>query len=236
MDSASLYPSYVALDQFIDVGRLCALDEYVRERLERRIASERDRAFYTGPFTLSSEEPTRPGSRMIYLSRSRLPDDYYDLDRAEVWERTEDASEFAELMSFIETLPFQATARMLIMYDPEGRAITAHRDHDSIDLCHEFIWFRTNQNKPFYMLDPESGVKAYVAGHSAWFDTANQFHGGDATGELAWSIRVDGHFANSLRALIPEAPANPASRPAKWAHQLGARSPGEGPRAQLAES
>jgi hypothetical protein len=28
-------------------------------------------------------------------------------------------------MEFIATLPFKATARMIIMYDPQGRAVTA---------------------------------------------------------------------------------------------------------------
>jgi hypothetical protein len=44
-----------------------------------------------------------------------------------------------------------------------------------------------------------------------------QYHGGDATGELAWSIRVDGRFTDAFRALMPAMPANPASRPALWA-------------------
>jgi hypothetical protein len=33
-------------------------------------------------------------------------------------------------MAFIETLPFKARGRMLIIYDQQGRAVTAHRDHD----------------------------------------------------------------------------------------------------------
>ena len=209
-----LYPSYVDLDPLIDVARLASLDLYVRERLERRLATERDLAFYTGPFVLDAAAPTVPGSRMVYLSRSDRPDDYYDLDDCERWSASEDAAEFAELMDFIATLPFAATARMLIMYDPDGRAVTAHRDHDSADLCHEFIWLRTNCDKPFYMLDPASGEKRYVAGHSAWFDTVNQYHGADATGDLAWSIRVDGRFSDDFRRMIPEAPGTSASRPA----------------------
>jgi hypothetical protein len=158
---------------------------------------------------------------MVYLAHSELPDDYYDLDRSEVWHASAEASEFEELMDFIDTLPFEATARMLIMYDPEGRAVTAHRDHDSLDKCHEFVWFRTNLTKPFYMLDPERGERRYVESHSAWFDTVNQYHGGDATGELAWSIRVDGRFTDAFRALMPPMPSNAASRPALWAAAQG---------------
>lgn len=216
---APRYPNYVDLDRMLDVERLRGLDGYVRERLERRLSDERDLAFYTGPFVLEDDAPTVPGSRMVYLSRSGRADDYYDLDACELWSPSEEADQFAELMDLIATLPFAATGRMLIMYDPAGSAITAHRDHDSPDICHEFIWFRTNCDKPFYMLNPETGEKCYVGGHSAWFDTVNQYHGADATGDLAWSIRVDGRFTEEFRSLIPTAPGKSASRPALWAAQ-----------------
>jgi hypothetical protein len=217
-------PSYVDFDAFLDVMRLKALDSYIRERLERRLAAERDLHFYTGPFILQADAPTLPGSRLVSLTEG--PDDYYDLDRTDLWQPSAEAAEFPELVEFIATLPFTATGRILIMYDPEGRAVTAHRDHDSTDLCHEFIWFRTNLDKPFYMLNPETGEKRYVAGHSAWFDTVNQYHGADSTGELCWSIRVDGRFDDRLRNLIPECTANRASRAARWAMAQSAAAPG----------
>ncbi|MDQ3478325.1 MAG: hypothetical protein M3438_04105 [Pseudomonadota bacterium] len=212
-----LYPSYVDLDSIIDVHRLRSLDGCIRERLQRRLAAERDLAFYTGPFVLDEQAPTLPGSRLVYLARSDRPDDYYDLNQCEHWSASKEAEEFPELMELIATLPFAATARMMIMYDPDGSAVTAHRDHVSTELCHEFIWMRTNRDKPFYVLDPESGEKRYIAGHSAWFDTVNQYHGADATGELAWSIRIDGRFTDEFRALMPTAAENPASRAALWA-------------------
>ncbi len=221
MTTQPLYPSYVDLDPMIDVERLRSLDGYVRERLERRLSAERDLAFYTGPFVLEADAPTLPGSRLVYLATSDKPDDYYDLDRCEHWRAGPDAEEFSELVDFIATLPFAATARMLIMYDPDGRAVTAHRDHDSIDLCHEFVWLRTNCAKPFFVLDPETGAKRYIAGHSAWFDTVNQYHGADATDELAWSIRVDGRFTDEFREMMPDASENPASRAALWASWRG---------------
>jgi hypothetical protein len=222
MAEPRLYPSYVDLDPFIDVARLKSLDAYVRERLERRLAAERDLAFYTGPFTLDAGAPTLPGSRIVYLSRSRRAEDYYDLNRSDLWQATAEADEFAELTAFLATLPFAATARMLILYDDGGRPVTAHRDHDSVDLCHEFVWLRTNFDKAFYMLDPRTGEKAYVAGHAAWFDTVNQYHGADAASGLTWSIRVDGRFSDDLRAMIPQAPGNPASRAALWARERAA--------------
>jgi len=212
------YPSYVDLDPFIDVARLRSLDLYIRERLQRRLERERDIRFCTGPFILGcGEAPTVPGSRMVYLTQSTEPEDYYDLDRTDLWRPTEEATEFAELMAFIETLPFKARGRMLIIYDEQGRAVTAHRDHDSADLCHEFLWFRTNLDKPFFMLNPDSGERRDVRSHAAWFDTVNQYHGADATGALAWSIRVDGVFTEALRSLIPYPAGNRAAAPALWA-------------------
>jgi hypothetical protein len=217
VDPRISYPSYKSFDEFIDVDWLKSLDGYVTERIEQRIAEEKDIQFYTGPFTMSEKAPVKPGSKMVYLSQPKGEDNYYDLDNPDAWEPAEGATEFSELMEFIATLPFKATARMLIMYDPEGRAVTAHRDHVSYDLCHEFIWFRTNLRKPFYMLNEQTEQKQYVESHSAWFDSVNQFHGGDETGELAISIRVDGVFSDDFRAQIPVPGSNAASTPSLWA-------------------
>jgi hypothetical protein len=157
-----------------------------------------------------------PGSRLVYLAQSEREQDYYDLDNCDVWHPTPDAEEFSELMDFIAELPFEATGRMIIMYDDSGRAVSAHRDHDSIDLCHEFIWFRTNLDKPFYILNSDTGEQLYVRSHSAWFDTVNQFHGADATGGLSFSIRVDGRFHQDLRRHIPFDGANRAAAASRW--------------------
>lgn len=211
------YPCYKDLDDQLDVAWLKSLDGYIRERIQRRLPVAKDLAFYTGPFLLDDASPRLPGSRMISLSRSREPENYYDLDKTDLWEASEEAEEFPELMRFIATLPFKETGRMLIMYDDSGRAVTAHRDHDSADLCHEFIWFRTNLDKPFYMLNPSTGERSYVKSHAAWFDTVNQYHGADASKGLAFSIRVDGVFTDAFRALIPFPEAGRAAAPAHWA-------------------
>jgi hypothetical protein len=217
VDPRITYPSYKSLDEFIDVAWLKSLDGYVTERIEKRIAQQHDIQFYTGPFTLSEKAPVKPGSKMVYLSQPKGEDNYYDLDNPDAWEPAPGAAEFSELVEFIATLPFKATARMLIMYDPEGRAVTAHRDHVSSELCHEFIWFRTNLRKPFYMLNENTGEKQYVQSHTAWFDSVNQFHGGDETGELSISIRVDGLFSDEFKAQIPVPKSNRASTPSLWA-------------------
>jgi hypothetical protein len=220
--TSDLYPSYKNFDPLIDVDQLVALDEMITERLRQRLTASADRAFYTGPFLLDANASDRPGSRMIELSRSVEAENYYDLNRTDIWTPTPAAEEFAPLMAFIATLPFAATGRMLIMYDPDGRAVSAHKDHDSGELCHEFIWLRTNRRKPFYMENAETGERSYIAGHSAWFDTVNQFHGGDASGELSFSIRVDGVFSDAFRETIPFPSVNRAATPSIWAQAAAA--------------
>jgi hypothetical protein len=216
-DSRINYPSYKSFDEFIDIERLRSLDGYITQRIKRRLRAQDDYKFYTGPYKLDSSIPDRPGSRMIYLAYSELPDSYFDLDRTEIWHPTEAANEFALLTDFIRTLPFQATGRMLIMYDDARGEVPAHRDHIETGILHEFIWFRTNLKKPFFMFNYQTGEKKYVESYSAWFDTVNQFHGSDATEGLSFSIRVDGKFTDEFRQQIPKPAINAASTPAFWA-------------------
>lgn len=217
LDPRIFYPSYKSFDEFIDVERLKALDGYLIERIKQHIKAQTDIQFYTGPFRLHDALPERPGSRMIYLAQSKFPDNYFDLDRTDLWEPTPATSEFALLMDFIASLPFQATGRMLIMYDDVQREVPAHRDHTETEVCHEFIWFRTNRQKPFYMFNHLTNEKQYVESYSAWFDTVNQFHGTDPGAGLTFSIRVDGMFTDEFRKRIPQPATNLASTPAFWA-------------------
>lgn len=211
------YPSYKSLDEYIDVERLVSLDGYISNKIKRRLNDAADLAFYTGPYKLQEESLALPGTRMVYLSKSTAPDRYLDLDQAGLWQPTEDATEFAMLMDFIRTLPFKSTGRMLIMYDTEPRPVSAHRDHMETDICHDFMWFRTNKNKPFYMLNHVTGEKQYVDSYSAWFDSVNQFHGSDPYDGLSFSIRVDGVFTDDFKTMIPVPEYNPASMPSYWA-------------------
>ena len=219
VDSRIVYPSYKSFDEFIDVERLRSLDGYILQRIKRRLhaQAQSDYKFYTGPYKLNDKIPDRPGSRMIYLAYSERPDSYFDLDKTELWHPTEAANEFMLLMDFIRTLPFQATGRMMIMYDDAPREVPAHRDHVETDICHEFIWFRTNRKKPFYMFNYQTGEKKYVESHSAWFDSVNQFHGSDPSDGLSFSIRVDGKFTDEFREKIPRPEFNLASTPSYWA-------------------
>lgn len=212
------YPCYKPLDEFIDVARLRALDSYVAERVRRHIARRRE-DYFLNLHRLDAAAPETPGSREVWLTRTKpgVPYDYLDLDKPGLWAPTPEAEEFSELTDFITTLPFEATGRMLVIYDDAGTEVPAHRDHTDAEICHEFVWFRTSLRKPFYVLDHRTGRKLYVESYSAWFDTVNQFHGSDPGEGLTFSIRVDGRFTKEFRRLIPQPAFNPASAPALWA-------------------
>ncbi|HWS54542.1 MAG TPA: hypothetical protein VN228_10460 [Pyrinomonadaceae bacterium] len=218
VDPRIKYPCYKSFDEFVDVGRLRSLDSYITERVLRHAAAGRDDLFLN-EHRLEAASPYRPGVREIWLTRTAAgtPYNYLDLDQTSLWHPTPAAKEFSELMDFVATLPFKETGRILLIYDEAGRAVPAHRDHLNGEVCHEFVWLRTNLLKPLYMLNHETGEKRRVEGYSAWFDTVNQFHGSDACGGLTFSVRVDGHFSDDFRARIPAPPFNAASTPALWA-------------------
>jgi hypothetical protein len=219
VDGRIKYPCYKSLDEFIDVARLRSLDSYLIEKINRHIKTRRE-DYFLNLYRLSAETPYQPGVREIWLSRTKadLPLDYLDLvDEIDAWELAEAAEEFSELMDFIETLPFQSKGRMLVIYDDSGKIVPAHRDHLNTEVCHEFIWFRTNFNKPLYMLNPSTNEKKYVEGYTAWFDSVNQYHGSDGGTGLSFSIRVDGKFTDEFRQKIPKPEFNSATMPALWA-------------------
>ena len=217
VDPRITYPCYKSLDEYIDVERLKSLDGYLKKKVESYLKTRRCQEFETGLLKQKLLSRRRPGSKIIPLAVSIRPFSYHDMEKPDLWKPSEYASDFADLMDFIDTLPFKATARIIIMADEQGRAVSAHRDHSFTDIKHEFIWFRTNLEKPFSLQGIKLKKKVYVESYSAWFDTVNQFHGSDSTGQLAISIRVDGIFSDEFRAQIPTPEHNPASTAALWA-------------------
>jgi hypothetical protein len=220
VDERVAYPSYKSFDRFIDVDRLVSLNDFLTDRITDDIEGEAA-SYFVNLHRLDEATPYAPGVREIWLTRTRadVPAAAYAsmIDRAELWEPTNRAAEFAPLMDFVATLPFETTGRILIIYDNEGREVPAHRDHLVFDTCNEFVWLRTNKKKPFYMLNNDTGEKKYVESYSAWFDAVNQYHGCDGCDGLTFSIRVDGVFTKEFREKIPVPRLNPASTPALWA-------------------
>src|SRR5215204_3100871 len=118
------YPSYKSLDHFIDLKRLKSLDGYLTEKIQQKISAG-TADFFMNEHRLDSATPHQPGAREIWLTRTLpgTPYNYLDLNNPRLWERTAEATEFSLLMDFIETLPFQQTGRMLIIYDNAGSEV-----------------------------------------------------------------------------------------------------------------
>ena len=222
----ALYPSFVSLDRFVDVERLRSLDAFIASRIRAHIEAGKD-SFFLNQHRMKDEAPYQPGVREIWLTRlvAGTPYNYLDLDKPEVWEPSPAAAEFAPLVEFLATLPFASTARMIIIYDSEGNCVPAHRDHVESEVCNEFIWMRTNFDKSFYVLNPDTNEKLKVNSHTAWFDTVNQYHGADRSDGLTFSIRVDGLFSDEFRRHIPFPSTNRSSTPALWAEAMSKASP-----------
>lgn len=219
VDPGISYPCFRSFDEFLDVDWLRSLDGPITERIVQEIQTEKG-DYFRNLYRLSSDTPYQPGVREVWLSRtdSTAPSEYLDMvDSTDLWHLTDKARDYPELMEFIRTLPFERTGRMLIIYDNVGNEVPAHRDHMEPDVCNEFIWFRTNLRKPFYMLNAVTGEKKYVDSYSCWFDAVNQYHGTDACPGLSFSIRVDGIFTDGFRRSIPRPVTNAASTPALWA-------------------
>src|SRR5688572_20885494 len=121
------YPSYKSFDDFIDLVRLKSLDAYLTRRIARHITENTD-DFFVNQHVLDADAPYKPGVREVWLKRTALgtPYDYLDIDRTNLWQVTEEAKEFTLLMDFIDTLPFESTGRVLLVYDEGGCSVPAH--------------------------------------------------------------------------------------------------------------
>lgn len=129
----------------------------------------------------------------------RLPSLYAHKNNAAHCKNTEDIRFFPNLMKFITALPFTEIGRVTLFVN----------DHDLITPTHvdsirgkwhknEFMWFRTNLNKKFFVYDPKADVKHYITSHAAFFNEQT-WHGTDAVHSVCFSIRVDGVFTEDLR-------------------------------------
>ena len=220
LDPRTRFPAYLSLDRVVDVDRMRAMDAELTATVRTVLEDGSSFPFHTGDLKKGLLKPQRPGSRVIALSESSRTDgvfDYFELDDTTKWKPAPVAERFGPLLEFIDTLPFESTARIVILCDPLGRRVTTHRDHGFVDRLHEFLWFRTNLEKPLFLQNPRTKEKRYVEGHTAWFDTVNQYHGIDPTPGLSISVRVDGRFTGAFRARFPAMPANRASLPSLWA-------------------
>ena len=192
---------FVPLDEYIDVDRLVSLDESLKNKLDDILRNGfRSTGLFGAGERLDPAAPERNGTRAIGLRR-QISGGYDRIHDAACWEDSETAAEFPDLMDFVKTLPLVSYGRYFIIFDYDGVVEPPHRDHGDPRLRQEFIWFRPNKTKNFYIYEKRTKQKIFVDSYSAWFDTRH-YHGTDPSDGLSISIRVDGVFTDELRARI----------------------------------
>ncbi len=213
------------MDEFIDYSHLASIDYEIKQGIQHyikyinQINTPINDKFTTGPMKLNPLRRQKSSPRLIPLTIHTGNHTYFDLNQSGLWSRSVYCKFFPSLMSFIETLPFKKTTRIMLIFDRDHNGVPPHRDHSDLQIGHQFIWFRSNFDKKFFVFCPKTNVKKYIESYSAWFDTVNQYHGETPSNELTFSIRVDGVFNDALLAKIPTPPCNPASTAAYWSSQ-----------------
>lgn len=189
---------YLSLDDYIDVDRLRSMNDGLEAKLLNLLEEEPERVgLFSAGERLDPNGSTQSGTRTVRL-RNQFRGGYSEIHCGDSWEDSESVADFPELMRFVASLPLKSYGRCFIIFDDKGVIELPHRDHGDPKLKQEFMWFRTNRKKRFYIYERSSGTKHYVESYSAWFDTRH-FHGVDPADGLSLSVRVDGVFTDEFR-------------------------------------
>lgn len=128
----------------------------------------------------------------------RHPRSYMMKNYASACFDTKNIDHFPSLMDFIRDLPFTEVGRVLIFINDHDLITHTHRDTDIFPHRHEFIWFRPNLDKRFFISNEDQTFKSYVTSYSTFFNEQDM-HGTDASSKMCFSLRVDGVFTEQFR-------------------------------------
>ena len=78
-----------------------------------------------------------------------------------------------------------------------------HRDPEPEWEGHiaEFIHFKTDLDRPFYMIDPNTKNRVYINTRVAWWDETD-WHGGEPINRPTYTLRINGSFTNEFKKKI----------------------------------
>ena len=129
-------------------------------------------------------------------------------DRSAKRKLTSEAVHFPNTVRWVESMVgelFESIGRVIFFHCEHDGIPFEHRDLDAkngIDIikphCNEFIHFRPNTKKPFYVWDPISSNKYYINARAAFWND-NDWHGGDRILQQSYALRVDGKFSEEFR-------------------------------------
>lgn len=122
---------------------------------------------------------------------------------------TDNAKHFPTLLKLINRMPFKEVGRVMMFMTEANNQILPHydgkfgigKDERPND---DFIWFTTKPDtKQIFVLDGETKEKIYPDSSKKfiWFNEMD-YHGSDMAKHFAFSIRIDGVFADGVKDTI----------------------------------
>jgi len=115
---------------------------------------------------------------------------------------------FPQTVAFIEALPFREIGRCVLFGIEANDHAPAHRDSEpgkALSIA-QSISFCPQQNKRFYVCDPDGEKKTIIEAPIYWFNDMD-YHGVEPDPFFRYSIRIDGifesDFVDRMRAYLP---------------------------------
>lgn len=179
---------FIELDEYLDLSGLESCNEEFMNVIDT-IPKEHWRQFYVKKKIDSKDVNT------LYLTELHQEWDYFLIDKHEYWVDSPIYDKFPKIKELVSKLPFEHTARIMLVFSKVGQEIVTHLDHEFDEWRQEMIWVSFNDLKKLFILENEKPI--YIKGNSCWFDS-KKYHGTKTNG-YGVSLRVDGEYTSDFR-------------------------------------
>ena len=179
---------FIELDEYLDLSGLESINEEFMKVIDT-IPKKHLSKFYVNKKIDSEDVNT------LYLTELNQEWDYFLVDKHEYWVDSPIYDKFPKIKEMVSNLPFEHTARIMLIFSKVGQETVTHLDHDFDEWRQELIWVNFNDLKKLFILENEKPI--YIKGNSCWFDS-KKYHGTKTNG-YGVSLRVDGEFTSEFR-------------------------------------
>ena len=124
----------------------------------------------------------------------------------EVFNHTEkfESTHFLPVVSWLNNLKIFSHIENAYFLIVEGGGISIeHSDpeHDDIKKTREFIYVRSDLNRPFYIKDISTDKKVYINTQAVYFNDQD-YHGSDSCPQSTYVLRIDGIFTEEFKSQL----------------------------------
>ena len=179
---------FIELDEYLDLSGLESINEEFMKVIDT-IPKKHLSKFYVNKKIDSEDVNT------LYLTELNQEWDYFLVDKHEYWVDSPIYDKFPKIKELVSKLPFEHTARIMLVFSKVGQEIVTHLDHEFDEWRQEMIWVSFNDLKKLFILENEKPI--YIKGNSCWFDS-KKYHGTKTNG-YGVSLRVDGEYTSDFR-------------------------------------